>query len=95
MILGQRLTQRSGDEQLRLAPLPPPQHLAPRRGQPTTCSGKDHSAVAFSTRPQGRHQPLPEDPGERASVCEHGRRALDRSLTMVAQGLPPMGTGDL
>ncbi len=37
---------------------------------------------------------LPEDSGERASVYEHCCRALDRSLTAGAHGLPLMGTGD-
>jgi N,N'-diacetylchitobiose phosphorylase len=37
---------------------------------------------------------LPEDSGERASLYEHCCRALDRSLTAGAHGLPLMGTGD-
>ncbi|HEX8694753.1 MAG TPA: hypothetical protein VF746_20170 [Longimicrobium sp.] len=37
---------------------------------------------------------VPEDSGERASVYEHCCRALDRSLTRGAHGLPLMGTGD-
>jgi cellobiose phosphorylase len=37
---------------------------------------------------------LPEDSGERASLYEHCGRALDRSLTKGAHGLPLMGTGD-
>ncbi len=37
---------------------------------------------------------LPEASGERASVYEHCCRALDRSLTAGAHGLPLMGTGD-
>ncbi len=37
---------------------------------------------------------LPEDAGERASLYEHCCRALDRSLTKGAHGLPLMGTGD-
>jgi cellobiose phosphorylase len=37
---------------------------------------------------------LPADSGERASVYEHCCRALDRSLTVGAHGLPLMGTGD-
>ena len=36
----------------------------------------------------------PEDSGETASLYEHCCRALDRSLTQGAQGLPLMGTGD-
>ncbi len=36
----------------------------------------------------------PEDAGTEASVYEHGCRALDRSLTNGAHGLPLMGTGD-
>jgi len=37
---------------------------------------------------------VPEDSGERATVYEHCCRALDRSLTRGAHGLPLMGTGD-
>ncbi|HSA79287.1 MAG TPA: hypothetical protein VLE23_00610, partial [Geminicoccaceae bacterium] len=37
---------------------------------------------------------LPEDSGERASLYAHCCRALDRSLTAGAHGLPLMGTGD-
>jgi cyclic beta-1,2-glucan synthetase len=37
---------------------------------------------------------VPDDSGERASVYEHCCRALDRSLTRGAHGLPLMGTGD-
>jgi cyclic beta-1,2-glucan synthetase len=37
---------------------------------------------------------LPSDSGEAASVYEHCCRALDRSLTRGANGLPLMGTGD-
>ena len=37
---------------------------------------------------------LPEDAGERGSLYEHCCRALDRSLTKGAHGLPLMGTGD-
>ncbi|MGH6944229.1 MAG: GH36-type glycosyl hydrolase domain-containing protein, partial [Geminicoccaceae bacterium] len=37
---------------------------------------------------------LPVDSGQRASVYEHCCRALDRSLTQGAHGLPLMGTGD-
>ncbi len=37
---------------------------------------------------------VPEDSGKRASVYEHCCRALDRSLTRGAHGLPLMGTGD-
>jgi cyclic beta-1,2-glucan synthetase len=37
---------------------------------------------------------VPEDSGERASVYEHCCRAIDRSLTRGAHGLPLMGTGD-
>ncbi len=37
---------------------------------------------------------LPEDSGERASLYQHCCRALDRSLTAGAHGLPLMGTGD-
>ncbi|HET8655459.1 MAG TPA: hypothetical protein VFL93_08070 [Longimicrobiaceae bacterium] len=37
---------------------------------------------------------LPTDSGERGSVFEHCCRALDRSLTRGAHGLPLMGTGD-
>jgi len=37
---------------------------------------------------------LPADSGERASVYEHCCRALERSLTTGAHGLPLMGTGD-
>ncbi len=37
---------------------------------------------------------VPEDSGERGSVYEHCCRALDRSLTRGAHGLPLMGTGD-
>lgn len=36
----------------------------------------------------------PEDSGETATVYEHCCRALDRSLTQGAHGLPLMGTGD-
>ncbi|MDG4550997.1 MAG: glycosyl transferase [Candidatus Contendobacter sp.] len=36
----------------------------------------------------------PEDSGEVASLYEHCCRALDRSLTQGAHGLPLMGTGD-
>lgn len=36
----------------------------------------------------------PVDSGERGSVYEHCCRALDRSLTRGAHGLPLMGTGD-
>ena len=36
----------------------------------------------------------PEDAGETATVYEHCCRALDRSLTQGAHGLPLMGTGD-
>ncbi|MEI2742915.1 MAG: glycosyl transferase [Candidatus Competibacter sp.] len=36
----------------------------------------------------------PEDSGETASLYEHCCRALDRSLTQGAHGLPLMGTGD-
>jgi N,N'-diacetylchitobiose phosphorylase len=37
---------------------------------------------------------VPEDSGESASVYEHCCRAIDRSLTRGAHGLPLMGTGD-
>ncbi len=37
---------------------------------------------------------LPERSTERASVYEHACRAIDRSLTRGAHGLPLMGTGD-
>jgi cyclic beta-1,2-glucan synthetase len=37
---------------------------------------------------------VPEDSGERASVYAHCCRALERSLTAGAHGLPLMGTGD-
>jgi len=37
---------------------------------------------------------VPHDSGEQASVYEHCCRALDRSLTAGAHGLPLMGTGD-
>jgi N,N'-diacetylchitobiose phosphorylase len=37
---------------------------------------------------------LPEDSGTSASLYEHCARALDRSLTKGAHGLPLMGTGD-
>jgi cellobiose phosphorylase len=37
---------------------------------------------------------LPEDSGESGSLYDHCCRALDRSLTKGAHGLPLMGTGD-
>lgn len=37
---------------------------------------------------------IPEESGEVASLYEHCCRALDRSLTQGAHGLPLMGTGD-
>lgn len=36
----------------------------------------------------------PEESGETANLYEHCCRALDRSLTQGAHGLPLMGTGD-
>ena len=36
----------------------------------------------------------PEDAGEAADLYEHCCRALDRSLTRGAHGLPLFGTGD-
>jgi N,N'-diacetylchitobiose phosphorylase len=37
---------------------------------------------------------FPQDTGERANVYEHCCRAIERSLTRGAHGLPLMGTGD-
>ncbi len=37
---------------------------------------------------------VPEDAGTEGSLFEHGCRALDRSLTKGAHGLPLMGSGD-
>ncbi|HEX2210515.1 MAG TPA: hypothetical protein VHG93_22740 [Longimicrobium sp.] len=37
---------------------------------------------------------FPDDSGQRATVYEHCCRAIDRSLTRGAHGLPLMGTGD-
>ena len=37
---------------------------------------------------------VPADSGERASIYEHCCRAIDRSLTRGAHGLPLIGTGD-
>lgn len=37
---------------------------------------------------------FPDDSGQRANVYEHCCRAIDRSLTRGAHGLPLMGTGD-
>jgi N,N'-diacetylchitobiose phosphorylase len=58
----------------------------------------DETAPFLSARPleDGEDEAylVPEDSGERASVYEHCCRALDRSLTTGAHGLPLMGTGD-
>ncbi len=58
----------------------------------------DEMAPFLSARPlaDGEDEAylLPTDSGERASIFEHCCRALDRSLTAGAHGLPLMGTGD-
>ena len=52
--------------------------------------------VAAERLPPGEDEVflVPEDSGQRASVYEHCCRAIDRSLTRGAHGLPLMGTGD-
>ncbi|HEX2202776.1 MAG TPA: hypothetical protein VHG91_05750 [Longimicrobium sp.] len=58
--------------------------------------GEDARFVAARLLEEGEDEAflVPEDSGERAPVYEHCCRALDRSLTRGAHGLPLMGTGD-
>jgi len=58
-----------------------------------------HEDARFVTAPElgsGEDEVFlfPEDSGESASVYEHCCRAIDRSLTVGAHGLPLIGTGD-